>query len=141
MSDYINGYIERKKNGLYSGAISIDGIDLGDIDCSFLQENGKKYLWLKRHPILEYDDETLSYKKRNRRPMWEVYMEKQYDNGIVAYRGEFTFFRFKYAIVGIWEKTYGGPSQQKMNLYVDRLPMSKQTIINRINDRKRNEKN
>ena len=136
MQEYINGYIERKKNGQYLGEITIDGVDLGNIECISFKEDGKVYLWLKRTQILEYDNNTKSFRKRYKEPRWEAYLEKQASNGVVAYKGEFAFLRFKYEIIGVWDKIFG-VEKQRLNLYVERLPQSKQTIINSINERRR----
>jgi hypothetical protein len=44
--------------------------------------------------------------------------------------------RFRYSIVGVWDNILG-KDKQRLNLFVERLPMSQQTIVNRINERKR----
>jgi hypothetical protein len=142
MNDYsynINGHIERRRDGKYTGSISVHGIDLSPIDATFFKdENDDTYLWLKRSPVLEYDFDTQSYKSRHRRPSFEAYMKKQMDDGVVAFKGQFMFMRFKFSIVGIWDVVLGKETN-RMNLFVERLPMSQQTILNDINERKRKE--
>ena len=143
MNDYcynINGHIERNRNGKFTGAISIYGIDLSPIEATFFKDDdGDTYLWLKRSPVMEYDFETMSYKKRPRRPSFEAYMKKQMEDDVVAFKGQFMFMRFKFSIVGVWD-TVIGKDKSRMNLFVERLPMSQQTILNDINERKRKEK-
>ena len=134
-NDYINGYIERKVEGRCEGIISIDNVNLSPIEGTYFEQDGDKYLWLKRKPIMEYDFETQSYKTRHREPRWECYLKKDID----TYRGEFAFLRFRYSIVGIWDKVIG-LDKGRMNFFVERLPMNEQTILNGINERKRNAK-
>ena len=90
--------------------------------------------------MLEYDFDTSTYRKREREPRWECYLKKQLDGDVVAYKGEFVFMRFRFGIEGVWDSVLGKDRLQRLNLYVERMPMSKQTIINGINERKRNEK-
>lgn len=132
--DYVNGYVERHKDGRCDGVVTIDGVELGAIDAVYFKEEGKNYLWLKRKPILDYDAESQSFIKRPREPRWEAYLEKSQD-GIVAYRGTFAFLRFKYSIIGVWDKVLG-MEKNRLNLYIERLPMPQQDIINKINERK-----
>ena len=66
-------------------------------------------------------------------------MKKQMEDDVVAFKGQFMFMRFKFSIVGVWD-TVIGKDKSRMNLFVDRLPMSQQTILNDINERKRKEK-
>lgn len=131
--DYINGYIQRNKDGRYEGSVTIDGIKLPEISAVYFKDNGENYLWLKRKKVLFYDFESQSYKERDAIPPWEAYLKKQLDNEAVAYKGEFYFLRFKYSIVGVWDNILG-KEKQRLNLFVERLPMSKQTIINKINE-------
>jgi hypothetical protein len=131
--EYIDGYIERKKDGRYEGSLSIEGIRLPSITAVYFEDEGKKYLWIKRKKILVYEFESQTYKEREAKPYFEAYLEKQVDNGVVAYKGEFNFMRFKYSIVGVWDNILG-KEKQRLNLFVERLPMSKQTIINKINE-------
>lgn len=133
---YINGYIERKNGGKYEGAVSVQGVDLSPIEATFFKEEDDNYLWLKRKPIMEYDIESQSYRTRQRKPLFEAYLKKQSDNGVVAYKGEFMFLRFKFSIVGVWDGVVGKDSQ-RLNLFVERLPMSQQTILNDINKRRK----
>lgn len=136
--DYINGFVERQTGGVYAGRLTVEGIDLSPIQAQYFKQDGENYLWIKRKPIMEYDMESQRYNKRERRPQVEIYMKKQVDgDGTVAYRGEFKFMRFCFAIVGVWDKILG-KDMQRLNLYVERKPMSEQTILNSINERKRN---
>lgn len=136
VEDYINGYIQRTKSGSFEGKITIDGISLPAISAVYFTKDSNTYLWLKRKKILDYDFESHTYKEREATPPWEAYLKKQLDNDTVAYRGEFNFLRFRYSIVGVWDNILG-KDKQRLNLFVERLPMSQQTIINGINERKR----
>lgn len=133
--DYINGYIQRSQGGSYDGKITIEGILLPAISAVFFKENSESYLWLKRKKVLDYDFESQSYKEREAEPRWEAYLKKLLDGNTVAYKGEFMFLRFKYSIVGVWDSVFG-KDKQRLNLFVERLPMSEQTIINSNNERK-----
>lgn len=136
---FVNGHIERNKDGSYNGQLTIDGVMLdGGIEATFFKQDSKNYLWLKRRPIMDYDFESQSYRTRKREPQWEAYLEKQVDSDVVAYKGVFAFLRFKYSVCGVWDKVLG-IEKQRMNLFVERLPMSQQTILNSINERKRKE--
>lgn len=136
-NNYSSGYIERKTGGYYEGALNIEGIDISPIEGSYFKQDGKLWLWLKRKPLLEYDIDTGQYFKRSSEPHWEAYMSKSHD-GVIAYRGEFIFLRFKYQITGFWDDVLG-IDRSRLNLYIERLPMNQQTIIKAIN--KRNKKN
>jgi hypothetical protein len=138
--DYINGYVERKKDGTYGGSITIDGINLqGGITAVYFKDDGENYLWLRRKRVLEYDYESQSYKERDARPQFEAYLKKQLDGNTVAYKGTFIFMRFKYNITGVWDKILGN-DRQRLNLYIERLPLCDQTIINNINESKKKRK-
>ena len=138
---YVNGYVERKSGGSYEGVLRFEGgIDLSPIQAVYFKKDGSDYLWLKRKPLLEYDEKTETYRRREREPRWECYLKKQMDGNTVIYKGEFTFMRFKFYIDGVWDGVLGLDEKQRLNLYVERMPMSMQTIINGINERKRNEK-
>lgn len=134
-NEFVNGQIQRHNGGRYTGQISVDGIDLSPIEAMFFEEGGKKYLWLKRQLIKEYDWEASTFKTRQAKPHWEAYLEKQIENDTVAYKGRFNFLRFRYEIVAVWDNRYG-LEKNRMNLYVERLPMSEQTILTSINERK-----
>lgn len=134
--DYINGYIQRSQGGSYDGKITIEGILLPAISAVFFKDNGENYLWLKRKKVLDYDFESQTYKEREARPQWEVYMKKQTDNNAAAYKGEFFFIHFRYSIVGVWDKVFG-KDKQRLNLYVERKPMRQQTLVNAINKTKK----
>lgn len=131
---YMNGFLERKPGGRYEGKLSVEGIDLSPIEGIYFQEDGKQYLWIKRKKLIEYDYKNQTYEKRQREPRWETYLEKQVKNDAVAYKGIFVLFHFKYSIVGIWDIVLG-KDKQRLNLFVERLPMNQQTIINGINER------
>lgn len=134
--DYVNGYVQRK-DGKYTGQLTIDGIRLqGGINAVYFKSGGNNYLWLRRKKILEYDFESQSYTQRNAKPEWEAYLKKQTDGGTVAYKGEFVFLKFKYSIVGVWDKNLG-IDNQRLNLFVERLPMQQQDIIKKINEQKK----
>lgn len=139
MEDYINGYIQRTQGGHYMGKITIEGISLGNIEAQYFKQDGDNYLWLKRKRILEYDEKMQAYKEREPQPQWEAYLKKQIDGDAIAYKGEFNFLKFRFSIVGIWDKVLGIDKQHRLNLYVERLPTTQQTILNGINERKRNE--
>ena len=137
MSDeYVNGYVERKQGGRYEGKLSIDGILLPSITATYFKDDGENYLWIRRKKVLEYDFETQTYKEREARPQFEAYLKKQLDGNTVAYKGEFFFMRFKYSIIGVWDKILGNDCQ-RLNLFVERLPLTQQTIINSINESKK----
>lgn len=136
---YINGFIERNLNGTYTGQMFIEGINISPINGVYFKQDGENYLWLKRNKILEYNDTTMSYKERDAKPAWEAYLKKEVNNSAVAYKGEFMFMRFRFSIVGIWDKVLGTDKNHRLNLFVERLGIDKQNIINTINERKRNE--
>ena len=137
-SGYTNGYVERKVGGRYEGSVRVYGIDLSPIEATFFKDGYDSWLWLKRKPIMEYDMESQSYRTRQRKPSFEAYLKKVTDDGVVAYKGEFMFMRFRFSIVGVWDSVLG-KENQRLNLFVERLPMSKQTILNDINERRRKE--
>ena len=135
VEDYINGYIQRSQGGSYDGKITIEGILLPAISAVFFKDNGENYLWLKRKKVLNYDYESQTYKEREAKPQWEVYMKKQLEDNVVAYKGEFFFLHFKFSIVGVWDKVFG-IDKKRLNLFIERLPLSQQTVINAINEQK-----
>ena len=137
--NYVNGHIQRSREGVYQGSLTIDGVNLeGGIEATYFTQDGKNYLWLKRKMMMEYDFESQTYRTRKREPQWEAYLEKQVEGNTVAYKGTFTFLRFIYSIVGVWDRILGN-DKQRLNLFVERLPMAQQTILNSINERKRKE--
>lgn len=136
--DYVNGYVERTKDG-YAGRITIEGINLGEVVATYFKRDNDMYLWLRRMKILEYDDVSQSYIEREARPKWECYLKKQMDDDAVVFKGEFNFMRFKFSIVGVWDKVLGMDKQHRLNLYVERMDRKKQDIINNINERLKNE--
>lgn len=137
--DYINGYIERKSPSEYLGGITIEGIDLSPIQAQYFKRDDETWLWIKRKQLLEYDSHAMKYTKREREPRFEAYLKKQNNDGTFAYVGEFLFMRFKFKIVGVFDSLM--ENKKRLNLYVERLPMSEQTIINGINQRKQDKKN
>lgn len=138
---YSDGYIERKSEGRYEGTLRIEGkINLSPIEAVYFKKDGEQYLWLKRKPMLEYDGREQKYKSRERNPKWECYLKKQVVDDTVAYRGEFVFMHFKFSITGVWDDVLGLDRKRRLNLFVERCPMSQQTIINGIKERKRNER-
>lgn len=140
IDDYINGYVERNKDGTYGGSLTIEGITLqGGITAVYFKDEGENYLWLRRKKVLEYDFESQSYREREAKPQFEAYLKKQVDNNAVAYKGEFIFMRFKFSITGVWDKILGN-DKQRLNLFVERLPHSQQTIINSINESRKGKK-
>ena len=64
--EYINGYVERKERGEYTGIVKIEGIDLSPIIAQYFKQDGENYLWLRRKPLLEYDMQSQKYNKRER---------------------------------------------------------------------------
>ena len=139
-SQYINGYLERKPQGKYEGELSIEGVDISPIVGVSFKHEGKMYLWLRRKDKLEYNADTQSYVTRKREPRWEAYLEKQTkENSRIAYKGEFPFLRFRYSIIGMWDSVLG-MEKQRINFYVERLPMESQDIINGINKRNQNDR-
>lgn len=137
--EYINGYIERKSDGVFEGELVIEGgINLSPIEAQFFKTDGITHIWLKRKRALEYDEKSQMFKKREREPRWECYLKKQLDGESVAYKGEFVFMHFRFSIKGILDNVLGNDKKRRINLFVDRMPMEKQTIINSINYRNRN---
>lgn len=129
-----SGYIERCRGG-YIGELHIDGIDISPIVGVFFKDNGTHWLWIKRKKILDYSFESNAYTSREPTPMFEAYLTKKNNTKAgVAYKGEFVFFRFKYAIYGIWDKQ--STNKDRLNLVVERLPMNEQDILKRINSLK-----
>ena len=138
INDYVNGYVERKQGGRYEGSLTIEGIILPSISAVYFKDGEENYLWLRRKNVLDYDFESQTYKEREAKPQFEAYLKKQLDGETVAYKGKFIFMRFKFSITGVWDKILG-KEKQRLNLFVERLPMSQQTIINSINQSKRND--
>ena len=138
---YVNGYIERTPYKSYEGVLTVEGINLSPIEGQFFKKGNDVYLFIKRKPIMEYNIESNSYETRERKPQLLVYMKKQVDgDGVVAYKGDFMFMRFKFNIVGVWDKILG-KERTRLNLFVERAPMSEQTILKSIAEKKKeNEK-
>lgn len=142
IGEYINGYLERTKEGNYKGRISIEGVDLSPITGVFFKrtdnQDNATYLWLKRTDILEYDAESQSYKSRKREPRWEAYLKKQVTKDGVIFKGEFPFMRLRFSITGMWDNIFG-KEKGRINFYIDRLPQEKQDIMQGIIERQRND--
>lgn len=131
-SEYVNGYIERRSEGKYEGSVKIEGIDLSPIQAVFFKQESESYIWLRRKDALSYNYELQTYVTKKREPRWEAYLKKQTDeDNVVAYKGEFYFMRFKFSIVGVWDSV-DGIRKNRLNLFVERLPMNKQDIINKL---------
>lgn len=130
--DYISGYLERTKEGKYEGELYCEGISLSPICGVLFKKEGKTYLWLKRKDILVYDAQEQRYIKRKREPRWEAYLEKQLDQASIAYKGKFSLMRFRFSITGIWDRVFGR-TNERLNFFVERLPMNEQDIINGYN--------
>lgn len=136
--DYNNGFIDKDSNGEYVGDINIEGINLSPICGQYFKKDGDTYIWIKRRPILEYDFKTESYSRREREPTFECYLKKQPDGDAVSFKGEFFFMRFRFSITGVWDSYVYGDSHRRLDLYIERMPAEQQTIINSINERKKN---
>jgi hypothetical protein len=104
----------------------------------FFKKDYDSYIWLKRKKVLDYNERLQCYKEREAQPNWECYLKKQSNGDTVSYKGEFSFMRFRFKIEGVWDSVLGMDKKHRLNLFVERLPMSEQTIINSINERKRN---
>ena len=135
-TDYVNGFLERVSDGSYQGRLVIEGVDISPIIGVYFKKEGCSYLWLKRKRILEYDMVTKTFSEREAHPQWEAYLKKETANNAVAYKGEFFFLRFRFSIIGIWDNVLGGGNTRRLNLIAERMKMSEQTIINKINVRK-----
>lgn len=135
--DYVNGYVQREMGGQYRGRLTVEGIDLSPIEAQYFKRDDGTYLFIKRKAVMEYDVETQSYNTRERRPPLSIYMKKMVENdGVVAFKGTFMFMRFKFKIEGVWDKILG-KEKNRLNLFVERLPNSEQTLLKSINERKR----
>lgn len=132
--EYINGYIERRKDGSLEGILRIDGVDISPIEGKMFKKDGDTYLWLRRKDLTEYDVEEQRFKTRKRKPRWETYIKKQLDKGTVAFKGEFFFLRYRYSITGVWDNVFG-IEKGRLNLFVDRFPMREQTLLNKIREK------
>jgi len=129
---YVNGYIERAKDGYYVGSLRVEGVNLSPIEGQYFKKDNEVYLFIKRRPIMEYNYERDSFITRERTPQVLIYMKKQVNNdGVVAYKGEFMFMRFKFHIEGIWDKILGN-DMKRLNLYVERAPIQEQTLLQNI---------
>lgn len=135
-SDYINGYIQKSAEG-FTGVLRIEGIDMSPVVGTYFKCDADMCLWLRRAPLIRYDMESGEYVKKPREPRWEVYMRRRsvsMGSDVVAYEGTFVFLHFKYRIKGVWDAVFG-KDRNRLNLFVERLPMDEQTIINGIRER------
>lgn len=130
-----DGYLQKGKNG-FEGQLKIENIDMSPIEGMFFvhEKTKKSYLWVKRKPLLEYNDKKNKYEFRPREPRWEVYLEKQIE-GKIPYIGEFIFLHLKFKIIGIWDKNDLSKKKQRINFFIERMASSQQTIINENNQR------
>lgn len=140
-NEYVSGFIERVSGGSYQGRLNIEGINISPIIGVYFKKDNEKYLYLKRKNILEYDEKTGTYKERSPTPKWEAYLKKRADNNTVAYKGEFYFMHFRFNIIGVWDKILGTDNKRRLNLIVEKMARSEQTLINKINERKIIEQN
>lgn len=132
---YVNGHIERATGGGYNGTLRVEGIDLSPVEAQFFKKDGDTYLFIKRKPIMEFNYEEQRYITRERRPQVPIYMKKQVDSdGVVAFKGDFMFMRFKFNIVGVWDAILGKETN-RLNLFVERAPKNEQTLLQSINER------
>ena len=138
--DYTNGYIERTAEAMYEGCLTIERIDISPIEAMFFKKEGETYVWLKRKRKLEYDEKSQMFRRLEREPRWECFLSKQMDGDVVAYKGEFVFMHFRFSIRGVWDDILGNDKRRRLNLFVERMPMERQNIINGINERKRNDR-
>ena len=135
--DYVNGYVERNSWGKYVGMLTVEGINLQHIEAQYFKKDGDTFLFIKRKPIMEYNYEKEQYMTREPKPQVSIYMKKQIDgDGVVAYKGDFMFMRFKFYIVGVWDAILG-KERNRLNLFVERAPLSEQTLLHKIAERKR----
>lgn len=133
--DYVNGYVKRNSWGNYTGTLTVEGVNLGITEAQYFKKDGDTYLFIKRKPIMEYNHDTQSYYTREPRPQVLIYMKKQVGgDGVVAYKGDFMFMRFKFNIVGVWDAILG-KEQQRLNLFVERAPRNEQTLLQSILER------
>lgn len=135
--DFINGFIEKSLYGDYSGELSIEGIDLSPVQAQYFKKDLDTYLWIKRKDKLIYDADTQTYVRKQRTPKLDCYLKKCVEDNKVVYRGEFYFMHFKFSITGLWDKVVG-VERSRLNLFVERLPIEQQTIINNIKNRREN---
>lgn len=140
MSDYdgyVNGHIERDSYGNYTGMLTVEGINLSPLEGQYFKKDGDMYLYMKRKPIMEYDYDLGKYNQRERRPQVQIYMKKQVGgDGVVAYKGDFMFMRFKFIITGVWDAILG-KERNRLNLFVERAPRNEQTLLQSIVERKK----
>ena len=129
-----NGYLARRGDGRYEGEIMVEGINLSPIQGMYFKNGDKMMLWIKRKRILEYDDINMRYIEREREPRLETYMNEvvEFNERRIAFRGEFMFLRLRFSIIGIWDNVLGN-KKDRLNLYVERMPIEQQTIVNGIN--------
>lgn len=129
---YVNGHIERTSYGNHEGTLTVEGINLSPIEAYYFKKDGDVFVYIKRKPIMEYDYDKETYIKRERKPQLQIYMKKQINpDGVVAFKGEFMFMRFKFYIEGVWDAILG-KKNNRLNLFVERAPKNKQTLLQNI---------
>lgn len=134
---YVNGFIERDSFGNYSGSLTVEGINLSPIEGLYFKKDGGVYLFIKRKPKMEYDYDKGCYNQRERKPQVHIYLKKQVNSdGVVAYKGDFMFMRFKFNIEGVWDSILG-KDKNRLNLFVERAPRNEQTLLQSIIERKK----
>lgn len=134
---YVNGYIERNGYGNYTGALTVEGINLSPIEGQYFKKDGETFLFIKRKPKMEYDVDKGAYVTRERKPNVQIYLKKQVGgDGVVVYKGNFMFMRFKFNIEGVWDAILG-KERNRLNLFVERAPRQDQTLLQSIIERKR----
>ena len=133
--DYISGFVERDEHGDFTGELSIEGINLSPITGVYFKQDGVTYLWIRRCKVVEYDFDTATYSRRDASPKFEAYLRKSVDGNTVSFKGEFMFLRFRFSISGAWDAVLGKDRRQRLNLFVERLPINEQRILNKINER------
>lgn len=132
---YVNGFIEQKGDS-FSGKVTIDGITLSPIIATYFKKGGDTYIWLRREDVMEYDFDSQRFFKRKAEPQWECYLKKEPDGNTISFRGDFVFMKFRYSVCGIWDRILG-TEKNRLNLFIERKPMSEQTLLIAINKQRR----
>ena len=134
---YTNGYLERTQDGRYSGTLTVEGINLTPIEGQYFKNDSEMYLFIKRCPIMEYDYDKGCYTTRERKPQLIIYLKKVIGgDGVVAYKGDFMFMRFKFNIEGVWDAILG-KERNRLNLFVERAPMSEQLLLKSVAEKRK----
>lgn len=134
---YVNGHIERTACGDYTGTLTVEGINLSPIEGQYFKKDGDTYLFIKRRPIMEYDYDKGCYNTRERKPSLLIYLKKVVGgDGVVAYKGSFMFMRFKFNVEGVWDAILG-KERNRLNLFVERAPMSEQLLLKSVAEKRK----